>query len=183
MKNLLFVLAMILFASCHSNHRNNRQEKISNESTTPQMEEVDSVVTTIPTKVIEPTLEEKFYSEIFNKENLKIKEWQDSIIEASEGEGSNTYKLPVKVQHGSTERFVFILTTAYEYYEENGYENKPFVISFKPRGEAEEGKTLAEDKVNREFYGWKTLYPPLSDSLKMFWPTIVYPKKFIHKKE
>jgi len=176
MRNFLILLvAVLIFTACGNSHyRNeNKPKEISNDSSTTVIPTVTPIRDSFP--------EEKFYAEMFNKKELKFESWKDSTIETYEGEGQNPYKLPVKIQHGNTQSFLFIITTSYEYYEKEDWERKGFGIQFKLRGEPAEGKTLEEDKKNRELYEWRYLAQYLADSLKELLPEPIYPKKLIHK--
>ncbi len=175
MRNFLILLvAVLIFTACGNSHRRNenKPKEISDSSTK---------VIPIVTPIRDSFPEEKFYAEMFNKKELRFESWKDSIIETYEGEGQNPYKLPVKIQHGNTQSFLFIIITSYEYYEKEDWERKGFEIQFKLRGTPAEGKTLKEDKMNRELYEWKYLAQHLADSLKELLPEPIYPKKIIHK--
>jgi hypothetical protein len=176
MKKILVILVVaIVFAAC-GNHRRTKVEPTKDSIPTTK---VDSVVK----KPVEETMERKFYSEFFNKKGLVFGKWKDSTNIAQRGEGGDNYVLPVMVQNGSTESFVFKITTSNEYWEENGWENQSFGINYKLIGSPTEGKTLAEDAKNHERYAWNYLAPQLSDSIKLFLSDIQYPKKkYIHKK-
>ena len=173
-KLILPCIAVLMFAACTSRHHDVPKE-ISTDSTS--IVKVDSITEPAP----DSTNEQKFYSEMFYKRNLEFGPWKDSTIETSEGEGINPYTLPIKIQHGSTTNFLFLITSWYEYYEKDQSENKNYFIQFKLRSSPTEGKTLEEDKKLRELYGWNNFYENL-DQLKSYLPEPEYPKKFIHKK-
>ncbi|MEI6426163.1 MAG: hypothetical protein WCO66_02300 [Candidatus Absconditabacteria bacterium] len=175
-KVVLVVVVAIVFAACGNHHRAKTVEPLMDSI---QSTKADSVVK----KPVEETMERKFYSEFFNKQGLVLGKWRDSTEIAQRGEGGDEYTLPIKVQNGSTESFVFRITTTNEYWEENGWEDQSFGIYYKLIGTPIEGKTLAEDAKNRERYEWNYLTPQLGDSIKVFLSDIQYPKKkYIHKK-
>jgi len=175
MKKVVFVLAVaIIFASCRGHHHS---QNLPSETIQPV--KVDSVVKK-PVKT--PSVEQTFYSEVFNKQGLKFGKWKDSTQVAMDGEGGSEYNLPIKVQHGSTENFLFTFIISNEYWEENGNDYQPFIVKYRRIGTPAEGKTLAEDAANRKIYEWKDLDPLLNDSIKGLLCDVPLAKRYVHKK-
>jgi hypothetical protein len=178
MKKVVFVLAVaIVFVAC-SGHSRHHSENVPNDSTQVK---IDSV---IKSPVKELSMEDQFYSELFNKKGLKLGTiWKDSVIVETEGEGTYEYKLPVKVQYGSTEKFLFRIFTSNKYWEETETEQKMIEVQYRLIGTPKEGKTLAEDRKNREMYEWNWVSYSVNDSIESLLLDIQYPKeRYVYKK-